>query len=78
MRAVKGLFALEGQSGLDGARRRWQVKRKNRGSAEKKGNLLMIWEEERGAPGAGFVMLKCFSPLMIPLFSLLSVDITNE
>lgn len=29
----------------------------------------MIWEEKRGSPGAGFVMLKCFPPLMFPLFS---------
>lgn len=32
------------------------------------GTLLMIWEEKRGSPGAGFVMLTCFSALVSPLF----------
>lgn len=39
-----------------------------KGRTRDQGTWLMIWEEKRGSPGAGFVMLKCFSPLVFPLF----------
>lgn len=49
-----------------------------KGRTRDQGTWLMIWEEKRGSLGAGFVMLKCFSPLVFPLFFLLRTSQANR